>query len=279
MADIDYNEVFGLEEGSTGENTQEAADPAGSQEPVEQEPAAESTHSEEPPEGEPAPQSPEENARYAGIRRRAQQEARQRAEKEVDEKLQRAGMTDPQTGKPITSRAQLEAAGEARERREFMSRHSMDEAQYRKLVDGLPEVRAARFAQERAIEARIESQLNDGLRQIREIDGGISSLRELRKSPNYDRLVELVKRGNSLPDAYKLANFDTLTKSAVEKEKQATFNRMRGKAHMTPISRRQGSGMVAVPQPVLEQYRMFNPNASDEEIQNHYNAELKRAAQ
>lgn len=285
MTDIDYNEVFGLTE-STDDQTP-AEDLAGdgeilegSQETAkEQETSAENTQTEAPPSEEPAPQSARENARYASIRRKAEAEAKRRAEKEVEDKLRKIGVINPQTGKPIKSRDEYEAVRherQAQDRHEFMQNNDMDEKQYYEFVGGLPEVRAARIAEERAVETRVQTQLSDELRQIREMDSSVGSLQDLRQSPSYTKIVDLVKRGNNLVDAYKLANFDTLTRSAADKEKQAALNRLRGKAHMTPVSHRQGGGMAPVPEQVMNQYRIFNPGATDEEIQRHYNNELKK---
>lgn len=285
MTDIDYNEVFGMTE-STGEAetaeelTETGESPEGSQETAqEQEAPAEKSQTERPPSVESAPQSPRENARYASIRRKAEADAKRRAEKEVEEKLHRIGVINPQTGKPIQSRDEYEAVRHDRkiqDRHEFMQKNNMDEKQYYEFVGSLPEVRAARIAEERAVETRVQTQLSDELRQIREIDSSVGSLRDLQKNPSYGKIVDLVKRGNNLVDAYKLANFDTLTRSAAEKEKQAALNRLRGKVHMTPVSHRQGGGMSPVPDQVMNQYRIFNPGATDEEIQRHYNNEIKK---
>lgn len=285
MTDIDYNEVFGLTESTDDQEpaediTETGESPEGSQETAqEQEAPAEKAQTKTPSSEEPAPQSPRENARYASIRRKAEAEAKRRAEKEVEEKLQRIGVINPQTGKPIKSRDEYEAVRherQAQDRHEFMQKNNMDEKQYYEFVGSLPEVRAARIAEERAVETRVQTQLNEELRQIREMDSSVGSLQDLQQNPSYGKIVDLIKRGNNLVDAYKLANFETLTRSAADKEKQAALNRLRGKAHMTSVSHRQGSGMAPVPEQVMNQYRIFNPGATDEEIQRHYNNELKK---
>ena len=91
----------------------------------------------------------------------------------------------------------------------------------------------------------------------------------------YPQFYELVKRGNTLIDAYKLANFDTLTRSAAQATRQAAINSVQSKRHMSQTTAR-GAGAVAVPGDVKEMYRALNPGATDAEIQAHYNRSHKK---
>ena len=197
---------------------------------------------------------------------------------EVDKKLKKIGMINPDTNEPVKDRDEYEELRGQRmsqERQEFMEKYGMDEKQYYDFVGGLPEVRAARIAQQRAISLGVETELRDELRQIREMDKSVSTLEDLKNNPGYDRIVEQVRLGNSLADAYRLTNFDALMKSAAEREKQAAINSIHGKSYMTAAAQRQGGGMEPVPEQVMDQYRIFNPGASEEDIQRHYNRAIK----
>lgn len=199
--------------------------------------------------------------------------------KEVDKKLLKIGMINPDTGEPIKDRAEYEKVRKSRhaeERHQFMKNNNMTERQYYDFVGGLPEVQAARVAEERAVNIQIETQLNDEIRQLGELDSSIKSMSDLRQSPAYGKIVELVNRGSRLVDAFKLANFDTLTQNAAEKGRQAALNSIQNRSHLTPVSKMSGNGLQSVPKAVMSQYRLFNPGASDEEIQNHYNRELRK---
>ena len=147
---------------------------------------------------------------------------------------------------------------------------------YRRFLQGLPEVQAANYAAARAVDSRVEARLREDLRQIRQLDHSVQRLEDLRDRPNYDTIVSMVRRGLTLPEAFKLANFQSLTEAAAAKEKQSTLNRLRGKTHLQPVTGMQGQGAVPVPRDVLAQYRLFNGNASDEEILRHYNTEQTR---
>ena len=87
--------------------------------------------------------------------------------------------------------------------------------------------------------------------------------------PTYAKFYELVKKGNTLTDAFKLANYDALTKGAAAGARQAALNAAQGKQHMGQTQTR-GAGAVSVPAEVMEQYRAFNPDATEAEIRAHY---------
>lgn len=48
----------------------------------------------------------------------------------------------------------------------------------------------------------------------------------------YPKFYELVKKGNTLVDAYRLANFEALTSSAAAATRQAAINNLQSKQHM-----------------------------------------------
>ena len=92
---------------------------------------------------------------------------------------------------------------------------------------------------------------------------------------SYGRFYELVKRGNTLTDAFRLVNMDRLTAKAGEAAKQAALNQVASKAHLDRTVTR-GAGSVTVPADVIAEYRAFNPDAADAEIRAHW-AKYKKA--
>ena len=107
------------------------------------------------------------------------------------------------------------------------------------------------------------------LREISALDPSVNSFQDLAKIPEYDRLLSLVEKGNSLTDAYKLSKFDELTKRHTAVAKQAALNSVASRAHMRPTKMR-GPGGAVVPSEVAMQYRKLIPGISDLEIQKHY---------
>lgn len=289
MEDIDYGAVFGVE----GAEAQEVAEPEEATEEQaqggEEQEVAEPDAGDEEQEG--AKQTPEQNAAYAAARRKAEAErdaairkAQEDAQRTIDDAFKSSGLKNPFTGKPITSKAEFDAyrqqAGDAR-KSQLMEQAGLSEEEYTALVNDLPEVRQAREAREkaesamrRADEAQAKAKIDEQLQEIGKLDPDIRELNDLAKMENYPQFYELVHRGNSLLDAYKLANFDKLVQKNTAAAKQAAYNNTQSKQHMGRTKER-GAGAISVPNDVKEMYRAFNPDATDAEIQAHYNKNHK----
>jgi hypothetical protein len=281
MNEIDYGSVFGIE-ASTGGNESAAAEQTTA--------GAETTTYTEDAQGEkesaPAEQtavkeeqSSEENAKYAAARRKAEQErdagiaqAQAAAQRQLDEAIAAMGQTDPYTGQPIRTKAEWDAwkTREAQEKKkEVADASGMNEAEFDAFVQNLPSVRDYRRAAEEARQQKQKMILDEQITAIGKLDPSVKTVEDLVKRPEYKQVYDYVKKGISIVDAFKLANYDTLTQSAAAASRQAAINAANSKEHMAPTQTR-GSGAVTVPADVKEQYKLFNPTATDAEIQAHY---------
>ena len=299
---IDYGAVFGIDEGG---NEQEVADPASETEETqgeEEQEVADPAETEETADGtgdgagEGTEQSPEERKRFAAARRKAEaerdaaiekakQEAQAEAQRTIDEAFKNSGLTNPYTKKPITSKAEYDeyrAQFEAEKKARVLKKSGMTDAEFNEFVANLPEVREAKQAQQAAQEAAKQAQeqqarmrVDEQLKEIGAIDPSIKELKDIAKMETYPKFYELVKKGNNLVDAFKLANYDTLTSSTAAASRQAAINAAQSKQHLSQTTTR-GAGAVSVPADVKEAYRAFNPNATDAEIQQHYNKYVKK---
>ena len=295
------------EEQAQGEEVQEAADPAEEdQDNTQQTTGADDQASEEDaggeqPEGntetgsEGAQDANARNAQFAAARRKAEAErdaaiakaredARAEAQRFIDEAFASSGMTNPYTKKPITSKAEydeyrtrLEADRKAR----LLKKSGMSDDEFREFVQGLPEVKQAKEAQaaaetaaRQAREQQAKLKVEEQLKEISALDPSIQELKDLAKMETYPKFYELVKRGNTLTDAFKLANYEALTGRAAAASRQAAINSAQGKQHLSPTTQR-GAGAVSVPADVKAEYLAFNPDATDAEIQQHYNRYVK----
>ena len=281
MTEIDYNAVFGIE----GEEVQETADPAtednvGANEQEAAEPAGES-HVEEGAETEQKPsdesshhvQTDEENARYAAMRRKAEADAEKRMNAELDKSIASLGLTDPYTNKPITNHAEMQAYRQRfveEQRKEMQEKAGMSPDDYQRFVDSLPEVQAGKAAQQKVMDLEIRAKIDSQMREIQMISPEIKSMEDLSKLDNFDKLYDMVGKGYELADAYKVLNYDRLTAKAAEAAKQQALNSIGGKNHLQPVTPR-GQGAVPVPADVVAEYRALMPEATDAEIQAHYN--------
>lgn len=299
---VDYGALFGIETESAGGNEQTAAASDESSESTEtaEETVEEETETEEDTESGDgqentenkgtAAQSAEENSRYAAARRKAEaerdlavqkarEETREEMKRELEESIRALGLKNPYTQQPIVDKAGLDAYKQQfdidRQAR-FAKKAGMNDDEFKKFVSELPEVKEARAKAAQAEEAqravqaeRAKAEIDKQLGEIREIDPSITSLEDLRKMENYDRFYELVKRGNTLTDAYKLVNMDKLTAKSSEAAKQAALNQVASKSHLDRTVTR-GAGAVTVPADIVAQYRQFNPDATDAEIRAHW---------
>ena len=237
-------------------------------------------------------QSAEDNSRFAAARREAERQRDEAiaAEREANRKVMEEvftslGLSDPYTGKPIRSREEFEAYRrftDERRKKEFMETHGMDEASYNSMIGELPEVRAAREAAERAriaeqtaAKERARARLDDQIREISGYDPNIKSVDDLVKDPSYPKVFEMVKRGYTPVDAYRLANLDKLTKTASDAARQTVLNNQSGKEHLMQTTQR-GTGIASVPADVRQAYRELNPDMSDAEIAKDYEKYLNQ---
>lgn len=306
--EIDYGAVFDVEvpETTTGAEETEIAAPSeetgtttataqGAEEQEAAAPAVEETEESEQPQAEAPEQEPktDRDAQFAAARRKAEAErdaaiaqAKEDAQKQVDEFFKTSGLMNPYTGQPITTRAEYEAYRErfeADQKAKLMEKAGITQEEFQAFVQGLPEVRAARQAKaeaeaaaRQAREQEAKARVDEQLRQIRAIDPTVKELGDLAKLDTYPKLYDMVKRGYSILDAYRLANYDTLTQRAAEASRKAAINSVQSKQHLKSTESR-GGGAIPVPDSVLEEYRVLNPGATKEEIQKHYQSYMKNS--
>lgn len=304
--EIDYGAVFDVEvpETTTGAEETEIAAPSeetgtttataqGAEEQEAAAPAVEETEEPEQPQTEAPEQEPktDRDAQFAAARRKAEAErdaaiarAKEDAQKQVDEFFKNSGLMNPYTGHPITTRAEYEAYRErfeADQKAKLMEKAGITQEEFQAFVQGLPEVRAARQAKaeaeaaaRQAREQEAKARVDEQLRQIQAIDPTVKELGDLAKLDTYPKLYDMVKRGYSILDAYRLANYDTLTQRAAEASRKAAINSVQSKQHLKATESR-GGGAIPVPDSVLEEYRVLNPGATKEEIQKHYQSYMK----
>ena len=301
MNNINYEELFGVEaaeekgvEQGTEEATQFESDEEheDSFEGEKEKDVADPAEGEEEAEDSEGEQPIEERRKYAAARRKAEAQrdeaiaqAKLDAAHTVDEVIKSMGLTNPYTRKPIISKAEYDeyrTTFETEKKNRLLRKMGMSETEYSEFIEGLPEVREAREAKkkaetaaQRAQEAETKAIIEEQLRKIGELDPSIKTLADLTKKDNYTEFYALVKRGNTLQDAYKIANFEAITKGSIAATRQSAINAVKSKEHLkTTVSR--GPGAAAVPNEVRDAYRVFNPNASEAEIQQHYNNYMKR---
>ncbi|MBQ8248264.1 MAG: hypothetical protein IJY93_00060 [Clostridia bacterium] len=237
-------------------------------------------------------QSSADNSRFAAARREAERQRdsaiaaeRESSRKAIEEVFASLGLQDPYTGKPIRTKEEYDAyrnADSAQKKRDFMRENNMDERAYNSMIGELPEVRAAREAAERARIAeqnaareRAKTQLDEQIREIGTLDPSIKSIDDLTKDASYPAVFEMIKKGYKPVDAYRIANFDKLTKNASEAARQTVLNNQSGKEHLVQTTQR-GTGIASVPADVRQMYRDLDPDMSDADIAKDYERYLNQ---
>lgn len=168
---------------------------------------------------------------------------RTHARRDVEQVLQDAGLTNPTDGTPITNLEQYRAWKKARQEQPAPA----------------PQANPA-----------MEAQVASELAQIRQLNPNIRSVGDLLTMPRAREFYQLVKRGNSFVDAYKLAHYDQLTQQAAAAARQQAQNLARSKGHLVAATQR-GKGGASVPVEEMNLFRAFNPQASETAIQAYYN--------
>lgn len=270
-----------------GANEPEAADPA-AEDSGEQ--VQETENQEDKSPGQEQKQTPEQNAQFAAARRKAEaerdravaqakREAKEEAQRTIDQFFAASGLMNPYTKQPITTKAEYDAYRtqyDAEQKAAMMQKTGMSAEDMQRFISGLPEVRqameakaaadaAARQARRETAKARVEEQL----REIQTMDPSIKTLGDLSKMDTYPKLYDMVQRGYSISDAYKLANYDQITARASAASRQAAIN-AQGKQHLSATKPR-GTEAASVPSGTMELYKFLNPGATEAEIQRHYN--------
>lgn len=257
----------------TGEEVQETADLA---EEETSEGESEET-SEEVEAATPQPeQTPEENARYAAIRRKAEEDARKKYETEMGQMNQQIaamckGITHPVTGQPITNvRDYMEALAiqQRQASEQELQEKGVDPAVINRMIESNPVVMQAQRVIEQSRQTEAEAALQRDMEELSKINPNIKSVQELAALPTFPQMLEYMNRyqGMSVVDAYKVFNYGQSQQAG----RQQAINQMRGKDHLAS----QGTGVaqadeyVEVPSEIMS--RMKAEGKTEKQIRDLY---------
>lgn len=216
---------------------------------------------EQPPQGgrgirnEAEPQTAAQRAENAARRRREEQQAaidaavkmavedeRARTKGQMEAFFAKAGMKNTVTGKPITTLEEFDAWQadyEAARLQKDLKAGKLTPEALRSAVEQTPAIQALKKQQEqRAAEdeqrrqAEAKARVDAELAEIHKLDPAINTVEDLLSMPDAKAFYDLVRKGNSFLDAYRLANFDRLQAARAEAARQQAMNNARGKDHL-----------------------------------------------
>lgn len=215
------------------------------------------------------------------------QQERQRQEAAMTEFFAKAGMKNTVTGKPITSMAEFndwqnQFAMSKVERNLKAGKLTPEDMQ--QLISQNPVVQQAQQviqqsqqAQQQAAQAQAKARIDAEIAEVGQLAESynlgfkVESVEDLVSMPNSKAFYDLIKQKKSIPEAFKLVFFDQMMEGKARAAQQTAMVNNRGKDHLTGTANTRGSGMVSVPSAEMEMYRRLLPNATDAEIQAHYN--------
>ena len=244
-------EVADVEESEAVEPTEEETTEAESEETGEIDGAA-----------EPQEQSAEDNARFAAIRRRAEEDARRKYESKEMARNQAImalceGATHPVTGQPVSNideyidalRTQQRMAQEQELRDKGVDPSIIDRA-----VANNPIVRQSQQVIEQYQMMNAQYALQNDLAELMKLDPSIKSAKDLNDLPELPEILERVqKRDESLVEAYKIVTYGKTNDAA----RQQAINQMRGKSHLAsqPTGVATENDEVEVPPEIMKSWK------------------------
>lgn len=225
------------------------------------------------------------NAIYAEARRNAEAEARRKAELQQKERDARfaqrfKGFTNPQTGAAITSEKEYFEALDAQERiqaQQKLQESGLSADFLDKLIAQNPTVRQAQEIMAQTQRQEADRQLASDLAEIAKIDPNIKSLADLAATENFQAILQMVNENHlSVLDAYKIANFDSITNKRADAAKQAAINSAKSKDHLetTNTVSAKDKQNVSIPADQIGRWRESYPGLTDAELTAKYNAVL-----
>ena len=105
-----------------------------------------------------------------------------------------------------------------------------------KLVSKNPSVIEAQRIIESNKEKEQEEIIKTAISEINSFDPDIKSVEDLLNIPNYDTYYDLVRKGYSLTDAYKIVAFDKITSNKAASAAQVVKNNIDSKGHMKSMT-------------------------------------------
>ena len=243
-------------------------------------------------------QTPEERRENAARRRRAEQQAaidqavedalkaeREKMSGQWSDFFQKANLKNTLTGKPITTLDEFEewstAFEQAKLERDLKAGRLTPEGLNRVISQNPAIKRAEELVQreqqqrQQANNAEIKAKIEAELAEIHAMDPAINSVQDLLNMPNGKQFREYVEKGNTFIDAYYLANRTNIQEKTAQAARQQAAGNARSKEHLTASGNVRGAGAASVPADEMAMFRLFNPEASEADIQAYYNKTKK----
>lgn len=224
-------------------------------------------------------QDAETNAMFANVRRKAEEKAQAKFQKQMDDldALFAGAFGDyvnPETNQKIRGAKDYFEAMQAQKRvaqREELAKQGVDLNMLNELIANSPEMlqykqMLSEFQREKTIQA-----IDADVAELGKLDPNI---KDINSVPN--EVLAFAKENNmTLSNAYKCLNFGNVSAQKTAAIQQRTINQIAGKAHLAPVGGvAQNVVGVDIPEKNLASWRSMYPELSDAELRKKYNAAL-----
>lgn len=224
----------------------------------------------------------EEDARFASVRRMAEEKANAKnaaRNARIDAEFKRlfGNAVNPLTGKPITSAEEYIMAYAEQKRRddeEELKAAGITNERFAEMVRNLPEFKQAMEANARMQKAEEERYFGEALKEIQKWDPSVKSREDLEKHASYPEVYDLVmNHGITLEKAFRYANMEALSAKNSAAAKQAAVNMAKGKDHLaaTGAGVSSSKNLADVPASTMAVLKEFYPGLSEAELRAKYN--------
>ena len=220
----------------------------------------------------------EENARYAAIRRKAEADAKAKADARIAQICR--GVVHPRTGQPIRTIEEYEDALYVQDkmaRDKALQEKGLDPGIIDKAIQNNPIVRQAQAVLEQQQVYTAQARFEADLAEISKIDPSIKTFADLNNLDGIDEIVGRVRSGMNLVDAFKTVEFNNILARGKAGAKQSAINQTRGKAHLQGVdSLAEDTDEVEIPKAEYKSLREVFPDKSGKELKKLYNQTIKK---
>ena len=224
------------------------------------------------------PQDSDTNAQFAAARRRAEAEFKAELERRDAEYARRfKDVVNPITGLPIKSEKDYFEALDAQETlrlNEQVQSAGIDPSVIEQMIARSPMVAQANMILETQRRNEADRLIAEGVAEISKIDPDIKSLQDIPQE-QMPRIIERVKAGLSLSDAYKIENMDKLIGKSNDAATQRAINNAKNKNHLNTHSGiSDNENLQEIPSEALQAWKMAYPELSYKELRKKYDDTL-----
>ena len=154
----------------------------------------------------------------------------------------------------------------------MLAEKGIDPAFIEQIINNSPAMIQAQQILEERNRAEVQRRLDDDLKIVSQMAPDIKSIKDIENHSSYPVVLQYVEKGLSLPEAFKLANYDSLSNKSTEAAKQAAINQAKSKGHLETTNSVSGSSdLVDIPDSEISTWRDYYPGLSDAELKKKYN--------